>query len=166
MINRGENSIAFLGVISVLTVLHFTLRPWLGNPLWSPDFVLLALMLYSIRARPGRAAIAGFTVGILTDALAAAAFGAGAFAHTVLAYLQAWGKAVFFPDNLMVNFWFFLVGAWARDLMVMLAGGQADLMTLLWHLGTWSLLRAVTTALTGLLVLLIFRDAVKFGGST
>ena len=150
--------------MTLLTVLHFTLRPWLGNPLWAPDFLLLALMLYAIRARPGRAAIAGFSVGILTDALAAAAFGAGAFAHTVLAYLQAWGKAVFFPDNLMVNFWFFLLGAWVRDLIVMLAGGQADLSTLLWQLGTWSLIWSVVTAVTGLLVLVIFRDAVKIGG--
>ena len=123
-------------------------------------------MLYAIRARPGRAAAAGFSVGLMTDALAEAAFGAGAFAHTVVAYLQAWGKAVFFPDSLMVNFWFFLTGCWARDLIVLLAGGQADLNTLLWQLGTWSLIRAATTSLTGLVFLLMFKDSLQFGATT
>lgn len=153
----------FLTVIGLLVVLHFTLRPWLGNPRWAPDFLLLALMLYAIRARPGRAAIAGFTVGIMTDALVEAAFGAGAFAHTVVGYLQAWGKAVFFPDNIVVNLSFFLVGAWVRDLMVLLAGGQTDLVALLWQLGTWSLLRAVTTTITGAVFLILFRDWLKLG---
>jgi len=150
-------------VLAGLVLLHFTLRPWLGNPRWSPDFLLLALMLYAIRARPGRAAVAGFGVGIVGDALAEAAFGAGAFAHTVLAYLQAWGKAVFFPENLMVNVWFFLAGTWMRDLMVMLANGELDARAMLWQLGTWSLLRAATTTLVGVVVLVGFRDAMKTG---
>jgi len=155
----------FLMVIVILVLLHFTLRPWLGNPRWAPDFLLLALMLYAIRARPGRAAIAGFTVGIMTDSLVEAAFGAGAFAHTVVAYLQAWGKAVFFPDNLVVNLSFFLVGAWVRDLLVLLAGGQTDLTALIWQMGTWSLLRAGTTAATGAVFLVLFREWLRVGTS-
>lgn len=155
----------FLIVIGLLVMLHFTLRPWIGSPRWAPDFLLLALMLYAIRARPGRAAVAGFTVGIMTDALMDAAFGAGAFAHTVVGYLQAWGKAVFFPDNLVVNLSFFLVGAWVRDLMVLLAGGQTDLAALMWQLGTWSLLRALTTTLTGAIFLVLFRDWLHIGTS-
>ena len=41
-------------------------------------------MIYAIRARPGHAAIAGFVVGLSGDALAGAAFGAGALAYTVV----------------------------------------------------------------------------------
>jgi rod shape-determining protein MreD len=160
---RRADLYRFVFVMLGLVFLHFTIRPWLGDPRWAPDFLLLALMLYAIRARPGRASVAGFGVGLMTDALAEAAFGAGAFAHTVVGYLQAWGKAVFFPDNLLVNLWFFFMGAWTRDLLVLLAGGQTDVPALLWRLGTWSLLRAATTAAAGLVMLLLFRDWLKQG---
>lgn len=163
---RRSDLYRFLTLIGLLVLLHFTLRPWLGNPRWAPDFLLLALMLYAIRARPGRAAVAGFTVGILTDSLVEAAFGAGALAHTVVGYLQAWGKAVFFPDNLVVNLSFFMAGAWIRDLLVLLAGGQTDFTALVWQLGTWSLLRALTTTMTGAVVLILFRDWLKIGMSS
>ena len=162
---RQPATFRFLILVALLVFLHFTLRPWLGNPLWAPDFLLLALMLYAIRARPGRAAVAGFSVGLVTDSLVEAAFGAGALAHTVVAYLQAWGKAVFFPDNLVVNIGFFMAGAWVRDLIVLLAGGQTDIVALAWQLGTWSLLRALTTTLTGAIFLVLFRDWLRVGVS-
>ncbi len=153
-------------VLALLVVMHFTVRPWMGSPRWAPDFLLLALMLYAIRARPGRAAVAGFGMGLVADALAETAFGAGALAHTVLGYLLAWGKAVFFPEALLVNAGFFLVGAWVRDLLVLLAGGQVRGSALFWQLGTWSLLQAAATTLVGMFVLLFFRDWMNVGSTS
>ncbi len=46
----------------LLVLLHFYLRPRLWGPRLSPDFLLLALMLFAIRSRPGAAAVAGFLV--------------------------------------------------------------------------------------------------------
>ena len=37
-------------------------------------------------------------------------------AHTVVGYLAAWGRAVFFADNMLVNAAFVAVGLWVRDL--------------------------------------------------
>ncbi len=144
-------------VLLLLVVLHFTVRRWLGDPRAAPDFLLLALLVYAIRARPGAAAIAGFTVGLLSDALTPVAFGAGALAHTVVGYLTAWGKAIFFAENLAVNAGFFFAGTWVRDLLVLVGGGHARGTELVWQLLLWSPLKAATTALVGVMVLLVFR---------
>jgi rod shape-determining protein MreD len=120
-------------------------------------------MFFAIRSRPSSAAIAGFTVGILADALSPVAFGAGALAHTVVGYLQAWGKAIFFPDNLLVTTGFFFFGSWLRNFLVLLAGGQIRGAELLWALTAWSIGQAATTTIAGLLVLLTFRRWFKIG---
>ncbi|MDH5643176.1 MAG: rod shape-determining protein MreD [Gemmatimonadota bacterium] len=146
-----------------LVVLHFLLRPSLGDGRIAPDFLLLALMLYSIRTRPGRGAIAGFCVGIIGDALAPVAFGASALAHTVVGYLQAWGKAVFFPDNLLVSAGFLFVGTMVRNSLVLLAGGQVHGMSLVWAIGVWSIAQAFTTTLVGILLIVAFRRLFEEG---
>ena len=149
-------------VLFGLVVMHFTVRPLLGSERVAPDFLLLALMFYAIRSRPGDAAIAGFAVGIVADALSPFAFGASALAHTVVGYLQAWGKAIFFPDNLLVTAGFLFAGVWTRNLLYLVAGGQGGVAVLL-ALVTWSLAQAATTMITGILVLLAFRRWFKIG---
>ena len=143
-------------VLAVPITLHFLLRPLLGNPRIAPDFLVIALLLYCIRSRPGDAALAGFVIGIVGDALAPARFGAGALAHTVVGYLAAWGRAVFFADNLLVNAGFFAVGLWLRNLIDLLASGTAG-SGLLTELALRSTLQALTTAAAGITILLIFR---------
>jgi rod shape-determining protein MreD len=61
----------FAVVMLLLVVSQFWLRPWMGaeRNRWAPDFLLLALLVYSIRTTPGRASLAGFLVGLLGDAL-------------------------------------------------------------------------------------------------
>ena len=51
-------------ILILLVVLHFALRPWLGDPRAAPDFLLLALLVYSLRTRPGKAAVAGVVVAL------------------------------------------------------------------------------------------------------
>lgn len=141
----------------LLVALHFYARPRLWDSRAAPDFLLLALMLFAIRARPGVAALAGFVVGLGTDVLTPAHFGAGALAHTIVGYLAAWGRAVFFPHNLMVNAGFFAGAVMVRNLILLLASGSGSGL-----LGTgflvWSPLQAVTTAVAGTVVLLFFRN--------
>jgi rod shape-determining protein MreD len=163
--SQGTRDLRVAVVLTLLVLLHFTLRPMLGSPAWAPDLLLLAVMLFAIRSRPGAAAVVGFVVGLAGDALVDAAFGAGALAYSVVAYLQAWGKAVFFPDNLLVNAAFFLGGAWLRDVLVLLAGGQVRGMPLLVQLGTWSLLQAFSTTVAGLVVLIVFRRWLLIGSN-
>lgn len=145
------------GVLLLLVVLHFALRPFLGDPRLAPDLLLLALLVYAIRARPGAAAVGGFVVGLVGDALSPVAFGAGALAHAVVGYLAAWGKAVFFAENLLVNAGFFFGGSWLRDVLVMVVGRHVEGGVLLWQLALWSPLKALTTTVTGVVVLVLFR---------
>lgn len=143
-------------VLGLLAVLHFAVRPRLGSPQVAPDFLMLALLLYAIRSRPGAAALAGFVIGLAGDAVAPSRIGAGALAHTVVGYLAAWGRAVFFPDNLFVNGLVIALGVWIRNAILLTASGSgAGGLTM--ALFVWSPLQALTTALTAAMVLLIFQ---------
>jgi rod shape-determining protein MreD len=143
-------------VLALLVVLHFALRPRLGAPAVAPDFLMLALLLYAIRSRPGTGALAGFLVGLVGDAVAPARVGAGALAHTVVGYMAAWGRAVFFPDNLFVNGLVIALGVWLRNAILLVASGpSAGGLTM--DLLVWSPLQAITTAITAAVVLVLFQ---------
>jgi rod shape-determining protein MreD len=143
-------------VMLVLLVLQFYLRPRLGNARVSPDFLLIALMLFAMRSGAGAGALAGFLIGIIEDTLTPARFGAGALAHTLVGYFAAWGRAVFFADNILVNAAFVAVGLWFRDLIVLVMSGSEH-GQLLAELTIYSPLQALTTAGFALLLLITFR---------
>lgn len=152
-------------VLLLLVLLHFGLRPWLdagaaGRA--APDFLLLALLVYAIGTRPGKAALAGFLVGLLSDAVQPVAFGSAMLAYTVVGYLAAWGKAVFFAENPVVASAFFFGGLVVRDLLVLvwgggLSGGGLSGGGLAWQLAFWTPLQGLATAIVGLAVLYAFR---------
>jgi rod shape-determining protein MreD len=144
-------------VMLLLVMLQFYLRPRLWDARISPDFLLIALMLFAMRSSPGVAAVAGFAVGLIADTLTPARFGAGALAHTLVAYLASWGRAVFFADNMLVNAGFVAAGLWVRDLIVLVASGT-DHRQLLTELTLYSPLQALTTAGFALVVLITFRS--------
>jgi rod shape-determining protein MreD len=151
------NRVQLALVMGLLVLLHFYLRPRLGSARLSPDFLLIALVFFAMRAGPGAGAIAGFVVGLVNDALTPAAFGAGALAHTVVGYLAAWGRAVFFADNLLVNAGFVAVALWVRDLILLVASGTPQ-GRLLVDLTLNTPLQALSTAVFALLVLAAFRE--------
>ncbi len=151
------NRIQLALVMALLVLLHFYLRPRLWSARVSPDFLLIGLVFFAMRAGPGAGAVAGFIVGIVNDALTPAAFGAGALAHTLVGYLAAWGRAVFFADNVLVNAGFVAVALWVRDLVLLLASGTAQ-GRLLMELTLSSPLQALSTAVFALLVLAAFRE--------
>ena len=111
--------VQLLFVMIMLLVLQFYIRPRLWNARVSPDFLLIALMLFAMRSGPGAGAVAGFLVGLIEDTLTPARFGAAALAHTLVGYFAAWGRSVFFADNMLVNAAFVAVGLWFRDLIVL-----------------------------------------------
>jgi rod shape-determining protein MreD len=151
------NRVQLVLVMGLLVLLHFYLRPRMGSARVSPDFLLIGLVLFAMRAGPGAGALAGFAVGVVNDALTPAAFGAGALAHTVVGYLAAWGRAVFFADNLLVNAAFVAVAVWVRDFILLLASGTGQ-GRLLVELTLNSPLQALSTAVFALLVLAAFRE--------
>jgi rod shape-determining protein MreD len=143
-------------VLFLLLVLQFYVRPRLWNARVSPDFLLIGLMLFAMRSGAGVGAFAGFLVGLIEDTLTPARFGAAALAHTLVGYLAAWGRAVFFADNILVNAAFVAVGLWLRDFVVLVASG-IDHSQLLTELTIYSPIQALTTAAFALVVLLTFR---------
>jgi rod shape-determining protein MreD len=144
-------------VLVTLVLLHFYVRPRLLDTRVAPDFLLFALVIFAMRSGPGAGAVAGFLVGLATDALSPARFGAATLADTIVGYGAAWGRAVFFADNLLVNAGFVAVGLWLRDLILLVASGTPQGQLLL-ELGVWSPLQALTTAAAGALVLYAFRQ--------
>jgi rod shape-determining protein MreD len=149
--------VQLLLVMLLLVVLQFYLRPRLWDARISPDFLLIALMLFAMRSSPGLAAVAGFAVGLLADTLTPARFGAGALAHTLVGYLASWGRAVFFADNMLVNAGFVAAGLWLRDFIVLMASGT-DHRQMITELTLYSPLQALTTAGFALIVLVTFRS--------
>jgi rod shape-determining protein MreD len=153
---RRSDRYRYLLVLAALVMVHFSVRSRLGSDRVAPDFMLLALLLYTIRARPGRGAAAGFVVGLLRDALTPASFGAGALAHTLVGYLSAWGKAVFFAENILVTGCLLFAGTWLRNVVVVVASGALQGKVLGWELLVWSPLQSLTTAVTGVILLWLF----------
>ena len=145
-------------MMTLLVLLQFTVRSRLGGDRVAPDFLLLALLVYTIRAEPGKSAAAGFLLGLLRDALTPASFGAGALAHTLVGFASSWAKAVFFAEHLLVKGCLFFAGTWLRNLIVLLVSGRLQGSEVAWELLVWSPLQSLSTALVGVGVLWFLRD--------
>ena len=154
---RAATKWQFTAAIALLLLLQFYVRPRLLDVRWAPDFALVGLVLLAIRFGAGVGAALGFVVGLANDAMTPARFGASALAHTVVGYLAAWSRAFFFADNLAVIAGFLAVATWTRDLVVLLASGGTDggLVPALFFVAP---LRALSTAIAGSLLLLLFRS--------
>ena len=111
-------------MMTLLVVLQFTVRSHLGGDRIAPDFLLLALLLYTIRAEPGKSALAGFIIGLLRDAVTVVSFGAGMLAHTLVAFASSWAKAVFFAEHVFVKGCLFFAGTWLRNFLVLAISGK------------------------------------------
>ena len=144
-------------IMGLLVLLHFYVRPRFGSVRLSPDLLLFALVTFAMRSGPGAGAVAGFLIGLVNDALAPARFGASTLAHTVVGYAAAWGRAVFFADNILVTAAFVAVGLWLRDLILLVASGAAGA-ELGATLALYAPLQGVITAAAGAIVLFAARQ--------
>jgi rod shape-determining protein MreD len=149
-----------IALFAILVALHFLVRPLLG---WrvAMDFLVIAVLLVSVRMRPGAAAALGFVTGLLADSVTPATFGAGALALTAVAFGASWLKAVFFADNMLLHAFFFFVGKWAHDVVFLAAEHTRPFGDLVTQAVLWSPLSAAVTALTGLVVLILFRGMLE-----
>lgn len=148
-------------IISLLVLLQFTVRSHLGGDRVAPDFLLLALLIYAIKAEPGKSAAAGFVIGLLRDAMTVVSFGAGALAHTLVGFAASWAKAVFFAEHAFVKGCLFFAGTWIRNFLILVISGvisgRMQGSQVAWELLVWSPLQGLTTAIVGVAVLWFFR---------
>ena len=147
-------------VFGLLIVLHYTLRPLLG---WRApiDFLIIAVLLAAVRVRPGTSAALGFALGLATDSLNVEGFGARALALTGVAFTASWMKAIFFADNLALNGFFFFIGKWSFDIVLVIAEQRLSGGDMLTQLLLWSPLSAFNTALAGVLLLILLRPVLE-----
>jgi rod shape-determining protein MreD len=157
----GPPRLRLWAVLLVLLAAQLALRPWMATSPFAPDFVLVALLFFAMRSRPGAGAVAGFLVGMLSDAVAPTAFGAGAFALAIIGYVAGWLKAVVFADNLLVTVVFVFAASWLRDVLEMAASGAlragaiGGQLLVLWPAS------ALGTAAAAAVALLLFRGLLR-----
>ena len=149
---------------AVLVFLNYTLRPLLD---WraSADFLIIALLLASVRVRPGIAAIFGFLLGLASDSIALGAFGAGALAMTLIGFGWSRLKAVFFADHVLLNGFFLFLGKWAYEVIMNLMERRMHGAELVMQLLVWSSLSAAVTAVAGVLALMLLRPVLETRGT-
>jgi rod shape-determining protein MreD len=145
---------------AVLVLLHYTLRPLLA---WraSMDFLVIAVLLTSVRLRPRTAALLGFATGLIADSLTPTAFGAGALGMTAIGFGASWLKAIFFADNVVLHAIFFFLGKWAYDLVYVIARREGSPMEMATQLLVWSPLAALLTAAAGVAIMAAFRVTLE-----
>jgi len=142
----------------ILVAAHFILRPRFAPSRFAPDLVFVALLFLAIRTRPAVGAVAGFVIGLLSDAVAPTTFGAGALALTIVGFAAGWLKAVVFADNLLVNGVVVFVASWVRDALQVAASNQLRGGALGTQLLVLSPLAALSTAASALIALLVLRS--------
>ncbi len=157
--NSGRSWLTAL-MFAFLVGLHFTVRPILD---WRSgiDFMVVAVLLVAVRVRPGTAALVGFLLGLIADALTPEAFGAGALAMTIVGFGASSLKAAFFAENVALNAVFVFVGKLVHDIVFVVAERRLGGMTLLTQLVWWTPLAALATALVGLLVMTLLRPTLE-----
>ncbi len=144
----------------ILIVLHYTLRPLLA---WraSIDFLIIALLIGSVRLRPGAAAMYGFFLGFVADSVDVSGFGAAALAMSVVGFGASWLKAVFFADNLVLNGFFLFIAKWVFDVLFLILGRHAHGAELMVQMFVWSPIAAAVTAVAGVVVLTVLRPLME-----
>jgi rod shape-determining protein MreD len=147
-------------VCVILIFLHYTLRTLLA---WraSIDFLIVALLIGSVRMRPGVAALYGFVLGLVSDSLAVNSFGSAALAMSIVGFSASWLKAVFFADNLALNGFFLFLAKWAFDLVVLVAGHHTHGAELMMQIFVWSPLAAAVTAIAGVIALSLLKPLIE-----
>ena len=142
--------------IALLLVLHHTLRPLLAWRI-EVDWQLIALVLLSLRLRPGVAALIGFGLGVVADAMVPPAFGAAALSLTLVGYATARFRTGFFGESVLVGVVTIGAGKLLADLAVVLAEGRLHGLALAAQVGLWTPLSAVLTAVVGAILLPLTR---------
>jgi rod shape-determining protein MreD len=144
----------------LLVVLHYTLRPVLG---WrtSIDFLVIALLIASVRMRPGLAALLGFAMGLVADSLSVGSFGSAALAMSVVGFTASWLRAIVFAENLALHAAFFFAGKWLFDIVFLIIERRLKGFELITQLFIWSPITAMVTALAGILVLILMRPMLE-----
>ena len=79
----------------------------------------------------------------------------------VVGFPASWMKAIFFADNLALNGFFFFLGKWAFDIVMILAEQRLSGGDMATQLLLWSPLAAMNTAIAGIVLLVLLRPVLE-----
>lgn len=130
---------------AVLAVLHFLLRPYLVEVWWGPDLLVASVLVAALHLRAGRAALAGFALGLLEGAMALEGLGVLAAGYASLAYAGARTWDLFYADARLYLPAYLVLGAW----LLLLVNAWTTMGELTW---SFSLVRAPAAAVATALV--------------
>ena len=143
-------------LVSCLILTHLVLRTALGFGKAAPDLFIVALLVGSRTLGVGAGAGLGFVLGLLEDAFSMRAFGANAFAMTLVGALGAKSRDFFVGDSTGFLVTFFLLGTWVRDLLAWVVTDGSIRPVFLDHLVIEAPLLALYTTVVGLVVRSLF----------
>ena len=146
--------------VFALVIAHFLLRPLLGIRI-EIDFLVLALLLMSIRVRPGIGAVLGLLLGAAADAASPGGFGSAMLAMTLVGYVTSWLKAAFFAENAVLDGVVIFASAWGVILLRLLLSGRGFEAGAAVTALVWAPLSAAATALVGAVLFAVLRPLLK-----
>ena len=152
--------VRLLFAVLLLVVAHFVLRPLLGDRI-EIDFLVLALLLLSMRVRPGVGALLGLVMGAAADAASPAGFGSAMLALTLVGYVTSWLKAAFFAENAVLDGVVIFASAWGVILLRLLLSGRGFEAGAAVTALVWAPLSAAATALVGAVLFAVLRPLLK-----
>lgn len=154
---RRNDFVRVATVILILLLLHFYLIPSLVDSRYTPDLLLVGLLLLVIRQPPGFAALTGLLFGLIFDTLTPSYFGSGILVHILVAIGATWWRGVVFADNLLVTGGLFFAGVWVRDVLLLALNGTS-ISGLVGEMFLVAPLHALSTAVVGIVIVLLFQD--------
>ncbi len=162
--SRLYDWLRLLLAVLLLVVAHFLLRPLIGDRV-EIDFLVLALLLLSIRVRPGAAALIGLLLGMAGDSASPSGFGSGMLAMTMIGYITSWLKAAFFAENAVLDGVIIFASAWGVILMRLLISGGGLQSGFAVAALVWAPLSAAVTAGVGAVLFAVLRPVLRSASS-
>lgn len=104
--------------VGLLVLVHLLVRPSLTGAPWLPDLLTGAVLVAALGTRAGVAAALGFVLGVLEGAMALGGLGGTALVYTLLGYLTARWRDLFFADLPFLLFFYLFVGCWTTRLIM------------------------------------------------
>lgn len=143
--------------VGVLVLLHLVLHVAFGWGTNTPDLIAAAVLLTARRVSGPKATLLALVLGLLADALSLIAFGASAVALVVVAWIGSRSRDLFEGGSMAFIGIYLFVGKWLADAVYLLVAPAGDAGRPWSSLLSDAPLRALLTAVAGVLALAAFR---------
>lgn len=109
---EGKGRLSAVAIVGGLAILHLLAHPLLTGWSAAPHLIAGAVLVAGIRLRPGSAALVGFALGLLEEAMLLAGPGPLAAVYAATGYLSARSWTLLFTDTRAFLPVYLVAGAW------------------------------------------------------